>query len=89
MEYQKKDQEWSESNQANKNPDVDNDGWFEPNFTFFSEILKVAEHIFSDTVSLQFLIQFSFHSFSVAREEISLTQLFPLAQKTDVIFKKI
>ena len=49
----------------------------------------MAEHIFSDTVSLQFLIQFSFHSFSVAREEISLTQLFPLAQKTDVIFKKI
>lgn len=59
MEYHKKDQEWSESNQANRNPDVDND--------FFSEMLKLAEHSFSDTVSLQFLIQFSFHRFSVAR----------------------
>ena len=46
--------------------DVDNDSWFEPNFTFFSEMLKVAEHSLSDIVSLQFQIQFGFHSFSVA-----------------------
>ena len=47
----KKDQEWSESNQANRNPDVDNDGWFEPNFTFFLKSLRRL-----NTVSLiQFL----------------------------------
>ena len=49
------DQEWSESNQANKNPDVDNiDGWFEPNFTCFLKCLR-----WLNTVSLiQFLCSF-------------------------------
>ena len=54
VEYQKKDQERSESNQGNKNPDLNNDGWFDQNITFFLKCLRWLK-----TVSLiQFLYSF-------------------------------